>query len=88
MGVTIAGGPFSHLLFHYWLAFSGWHYAKVIEGGESFTALTEGIRRQCGWWAAPPTPTAPTVFLPHDAIWRLAAGFARVLATNSCFCSE
>ena len=38
--VTIGGLPFDHLLFHFWLAFSGWQYVKVIEGGESFTALT------------------------------------------------
>jgi hypothetical protein len=42
--VTITGLPFDHLLFHFWLAFSGWQYVKVIEGGESFTALTEGMQ--------------------------------------------
>jgi transposase len=42
--VTIAGVPFDHLLFHFWLAFSGWQHVKVIEGGESFTALTEGMQ--------------------------------------------
>lgn len=42
--VTIAGVPFEHLLFHFWLAFSGWQHVKVIEGGESFTALTEGMQ--------------------------------------------
>ena len=44
LDVTIAGQPFDHLLFHYWLAFSGWQYIKVIEGGESFTALTQGMQ--------------------------------------------
>jgi hypothetical protein len=24
------------------MAFSGWQYVKVVQGGESFTALTEG----------------------------------------------
>jgi hypothetical protein len=42
--VTIVGVPFDHLLFHFWLAFSGWQHVKVIEGGESFTALTEGMQ--------------------------------------------
>lgn len=42
--VTIAGVPFPHLLYHFWLAFSGWQYVKVIQGGESFTALTEGMQ--------------------------------------------
>ena len=44
LNITIAGRPFDHLLFHFWLAFSGWQYVKVIEGGESFTALTEGMQ--------------------------------------------
>jgi len=42
--VTIAGRSFAHRLYHFWLAFSGWQYVKVIQGGESFTALTEGLQ--------------------------------------------
>ena len=42
--VTIAGEPFAHLLYHFWLAFSGWQYVKAIQGGESYTALTEGLQ--------------------------------------------
>ena len=44
LGVTLAGAPFPHLLYHFWLAFSGWQYVKAIQGGESFTALTEGCQ--------------------------------------------
>jgi hypothetical protein len=44
LGVTLGGAPFPHLLYHFWLAFSGWQYVKAICGGESFTALTEGVR--------------------------------------------
>jgi hypothetical protein len=42
--VTIAGQPYEHLLYHYRLAYSGWQYALVIEGGESFVALSEGLQ--------------------------------------------
>jgi transposase InsO family protein len=42
--VTIAGAPFPHLLYRFWLAFSGWQYVKAICGGESFTALTESLQ--------------------------------------------
>jgi hypothetical protein len=42
--VTIAGAPFPHLLYHFSLAFSGWQHVKAICGGESFTALTEGVQ--------------------------------------------
>jgi hypothetical protein len=43
LGVTIAGAPFPHRLYHFRLAYSGWEYAKAIRGGESFTALAEGL---------------------------------------------
>ena len=41
---ALGGEPFPHLLYHFWLAFSGWQYVKAIRGGESFTALTEGVQ--------------------------------------------
>lgn len=42
--ITIEGHPFEHLLYHYRLAYSGWCYAQVIQGGESFIALSEGLQ--------------------------------------------
>jgi hypothetical protein len=42
--VTINGVPFEHLIYHYRLAYSGWQYAQVIQGGESFVALSEGLQ--------------------------------------------
>jgi len=42
--VMIAGKPFKHMLYHFWLAFSGWEHVRAIQGGESFTALTEGLQ--------------------------------------------
>lgn len=44
LGVTLAGQPFPHLIYHFWLAYSGWRFIKAIVGGESFTALTEGLQ--------------------------------------------
>ncbi|MBD2091530.1 IS21 family transposase, partial [Microcoleus sp. FACHB-1515] len=44
VSVTIGGKPFEHLLYHYRLAYSGWQYAQVIQGGESFIALCEGLQ--------------------------------------------
>ena len=41
---AIAGEVFPHLLFHYRLAWSGWSYAQVVQGGESFVALSEGLQ--------------------------------------------
>jgi len=42
--ITINGKPFEHLIYHYRLAYSGWQYAQVIQGGESFIALSEGLQ--------------------------------------------
>src|SRR6202162_3281809 len=42
-GVSIAGAPFDHRLYHFRLAFSGWEHAHVVLGGESFVALAEGM---------------------------------------------
>jgi len=42
--ITIAGQPFKHLLYHFRLQYSKWSNVKVIIGGESFTALAEGLQ--------------------------------------------
>ena len=44
MDITINGQPFEHLIYHYRLAYSGWQYAQIIQGGESFVALSEGLQ--------------------------------------------
>jgi len=42
--VTIKGDPFPHLLYHFRLAFSKWSWMRVIQGGESFVALSQGLQ--------------------------------------------
>jgi hypothetical protein len=42
--VTVKGQPFQHILYHYRLAFSGWQYVQVIQGGESFVGLSQGLQ--------------------------------------------
>jgi len=49
--ITIHGTPFEHLIYHYRLGYSGWQYAQIIQGGESFIALSEGLQNalfSCG----------------------------------------
>lgn len=49
--ITINGKPFSHLLYHYRLSYSGWQYVQVVQGGESFVALSQGLQNaltRCG----------------------------------------
>jgi hypothetical protein len=48
-GVTLAGAPLPHRLYHFRLAFSGFEHAHVVLGGESFVAMAEGL--QNALWA-------------------------------------
>ena len=44
LGVTVSGRPLDHMLYHFRLAWSGFAHARVVLGGESFTALAEGLQ--------------------------------------------
>ena len=44
LGVTVAGLPLDHMLYHFRLAWSGFAHTRVVLGGESFTALAEGLQ--------------------------------------------
>jgi hypothetical protein len=44
LGITIAGEPLAHRLYHFRLAFSGFEHSHVVLGGESFVALAEGLQ--------------------------------------------
>lgn len=43
VSITIRGERLEHLLYHFRLACSGWCHVRVVLGGESFTALAEGL---------------------------------------------
>ena len=49
LGVTVRKEPFKHLLYHFKLSFSGYEFAQVVEGGESYPALAEGL--QNAFWS-------------------------------------
>lgn len=44
VSISIAGQIFPHLLYHFRLAFSGWCSVKIVHGGESYTAFSEGLQ--------------------------------------------
>lgn len=45
LGITIKQKPFNHMLYHFRLVYSKWSYVSIIQGGESFQALSEGLRQ-------------------------------------------
>jgi hypothetical protein len=55
LGISIAGVPLDHRLYHFRLAFSGWEHGRVVLGGESFVALAEGL--QNALWALGRAPS-------------------------------
>lgn len=44
LGITVAGQPLDHRLYHFRLPYSGFEHADVVLGGESFVALAEGLQ--------------------------------------------
>jgi hypothetical protein len=54
LGVSVAGQPLDHRLYHFRLMWSGFEHAHVILGGESYVALAEGL--QNALWALGGSP--------------------------------
>jgi hypothetical protein len=52
LDVSLQGVPFAHRLYQFALAHSGWRHCTVVDGGESFAALSAGLQdalwRLCG----------------------------------------
>ena len=42
--ITLKGKLFNHLLYQFRLAYSGWRYVQVTLGGESYSALADGLQ--------------------------------------------
>ena len=42
--ITIRGVVFKHMFYHFRLVYSKWSYVKVIQSGESFQALSQGLQ--------------------------------------------
>jgi transposase len=49
LAITIQNDAFPHLLYHFRLSFSGYAFAQVVQGGESYSALAEGM--QNAFWS-------------------------------------
>ena len=60
---------FTHLLYHFRLVFSGFEHAHVVLGGESFSALAEGLQMPCGRLAVLLSNIAAIACQRRIAIW-------------------
>ena len=65
LGVQIAGVAFTHRLYQFALAYSGWRHVTVIDAGESFMALSTGL--QAALWALGGVPVDFHPEVIHEA---------------------
>jgi transposase InsO family protein len=42
--ITLNGVVFTHLLYQFRFAYSGWRYVQIVLGGESYSALADGLQ--------------------------------------------
>ena len=42
--IIVAGEAFNHLLYQFRLAHSGWRHVHIVQGGESYSALADGLQ--------------------------------------------
>lgn len=86
LGVIIAGMVLDHILYHFRMAHSGFEHGHVILGGESYSALAEGLQNALFALGGVPlkhrTDSLSAAFrnLDRDAIEDLTARYAALCA--------
>lgn len=86
LGVMIAGATLDHILYHFRMAHSGFEHGHVILGGESYSALAEGLQNALFVLGGVPlkhrTDSLSAAFrnLDRDAIEDLTARYAALCA--------
>ena len=83
-GISIAGQPLDHRLYHFRLAYSGFEHAHVVLGGESFIALAEGIQTPYGRLAGLPASIAATACQRRSATSTKMPLPTSPIATRNC----
>lgn len=86
LGVMIAGATLDHILYHFRMAHSGFEHGHMILGGESYSALAEGLQNALFALGGVPlkhrTDSLSAAFrnLDRDAIDDLTARYAALCA--------
>lgn len=82
--ITINGKAFSHLLYQFRFAFSGWRYVKIILGGESYSALADGLQSALFLAGGSPiehrTDSLSAAFINHFEEQQLTQSYAALCA--------
>jgi hypothetical protein len=82
LGVSIAGEPLDHRLYHFRLVFSGFEHAHVVLGAKASRPWPRACRTRCGRSAARPRSIAATVCRRRSAISRPTRGRTSPSATR------
>src|SRR3954454_15644282 len=83
-GISIAGEPLDHRLYHFRLAFSGWEHAHVVLGARASWHWPKGCRTRCGRSAARRCSIAATACRPPSATSTTTRGRIRHAAMRRC----
>jgi len=82
--ITIKGEVFTHLLYQFRFAYSGWRYVQVVLGGESYSALADGLQSALSLAGGSPiehrTDSLSAAFNNHAEEQKLTASYEALCA--------
>jgi transposase InsO family protein len=82
--ITIQGEVFTHLLYQFRFAYSGWRYVQIILGGESYSALADGLQSALSRAGGSPidhrTDSLSAAFNNHAEEQKLTASYEALCA--------
>jgi hypothetical protein len=61
LGITIAGEPFPHLVYHFVLTSSNVEAARICTSRDLRGPWQRGSKKRCGRWEVSPCTTAPII---------------------------
>jgi transposase InsO family protein len=82
--ITLQGEVFSHLLYQFRFAYSGWRYVQIVLGGESYSALADGLQSALALAGGSPvehrTDSLSAAFNNHAEEQKLTASYEALCA--------
>jgi transposase InsO family protein len=82
--ITLQGEVFTHLLYQFRFAYSGWRYVQIVLGGESYSALADGLQSALALAGGSPiehrTDSLSAAFNNHAEEQKLTASYEALCA--------